>query len=159
HGELRIASDYFFTSSFDSKEMAVSGGVVFCGDAGKVDFEKSGVSGKWALCLDDGTELRKLRAPAKTAGAIGRIRAAGPADSGDPYEKRFARDLERLHHGFVSPRKTSSKDEAEPEVKEKRDEVYPALMMGSGALSRLLAAAGAPPAGPAAGTDLGLDLS
>ena len=159
HGELRFGSDYLFTSTFDCKELSASGGVVFCGDAGKAEFEKAGVSGKWALCLDDGTELRKVRPAAKSAGAIGVIFAAGPGYSGDPYEKRFAKDLERLRHGFVSPRKSAGKDEAEPEAKERRDEVYPALMMGSGALSRLFAAAGTPPAGPASGTDLGLVLS
>jgi hypothetical protein len=105
HGTLHFGGDYLFTSTFDCKELTASGGVVFCGDAAKADFEKSGVSGKWALCLDDGTELRKLRAPAKGAGAIGVILAAGPAYSGDPYEKRFAKELDRQRRGYVSPRK------------------------------------------------------
>jgi hypothetical protein len=160
-GELRFGSDYFFTSSFDIKELSATGGVVFCGDGGTADFGKSGVSGKWALCLDDGTELRKLRAPAHQAGAIGVILAPGPGYTGESYEKRFAKDLAGQRRGSVFPRRRGAGEEAGKEEKkdDRKSDVIPTLMVGSGALSRLLRAAGVPAGGPAVGTDLGLELS
>ena len=153
-GELRFGDDYFFTSSFDCKELAASGSVVFCGDASKADFEKCGVSGKWALVVDDGTELRKMRAPGKRAGAVGVILAA--AAGSEPYEKRYGKDLESLRRGHLAPRRTPAKGE---EDSDKSDPVYPVVLLERPALTRLFSAAGAPAEGPAAGTDLGLVLT
>ena len=152
-GELRFGDDYFFTSSFDCKDLAASGGVVFCGEASKADFEKHDVTGKWALVVDDGTELRKMRAPGKRAGAIGVILAA--ASGSEPYEKRYAKDLESLRHGHLAPKRAPAKSDED----EKSDPVYPVLLLERPALVRLFSAAGVPAEGPAVGTDLGLTLS
>ncbi len=177
-GELHFGSDYFLASI---KELSASGEVVFCGDGGKADFAKAEVSGKWALCFDDGTEMRKLRAPAHLAGAIGVILAPGPGYSGEPYEKRFARDVERLRRGSFSPlrrEKPAASAERSPDRAEAvngpievklvnaplpggaskrdpaKDDVFPEVMLGSGAVSGLLGAAGAPEVGTALGVTL-----
>jgi len=152
-GDLRFGTDYYFASSFDIKELAASGGVVFCGDAGAAAFDKAPVAGKWALCFDDGTELRKLRAPAHQAGAIGVLMGPGPAYSGEPYEKRFAKDLERQRRGSVFPKKKPAAGEEAKE--EKKDDTVPMVAVSSAVVSRLLAAKPA----PAAGTDLGVVVS
>ncbi len=149
HGELRFGTDYYFASAFDIKELSASGGVVFCGNAGAPAFDKAGVAGKWALCFDDGTELRKLRAPAHQAGAVGVLLAPGPAYSGEPYEKRFAKDLERQRRGSVFPkRRPAAGEEAKDD---KKDDTYPTVAISSAALAKMLASAA-----PAAGADLGV---
>jgi len=159
--EMRYGTDYFLTSTFDLKDLSTSGGVVFCGAAGTVDFAKSGVSGKWALCHDDGAEIRKLRGPAQQAGAIGLICAPGPSYSGEPYEKRFAKDLERQRRGSVFPRRRAAEGEPGNETRknEPRDDQIPALMMSGGAAARIVGPAGVPPGIPAPGTDLGGTLT
>jgi hypothetical protein len=153
-GELRFGDDYFFTSTFDSKDLTASGGVVFCGDASKADLEKCGVSGKWALVVDDGTELRKMRAPGKRAGAVGVLLAA--AAGSEPYEKRYAKDLENLRRGHLAPKRAPAKGD---EDSDKSDPVYPVLLLERPALARLFSAAGVLAEGPAVGTDLGLVLT
>ena len=156
-GRLRFGDDYFFTSSFDSKELTATGGVVFCGDASKADLEKHGVSGKWALCIDDGTELRKMRTPGKRAGAIGVLLAAAPG--AEAYGKRYAKDLESLRRGHISPKKSPAPGRGGSESEEKPDPVYPVLLLERPALQRLFAAAGMTMDGPPVGTDLGITLT
>lgn len=154
-GELRFAEDYFFflPSVFDCQALQVSGPVVFCGDGGRADFGQIDVQGKWALCFDDGTDVRKLRGPVRQAGALGVIVAPGPAYSGEPYARRFAKDAARQRRGFPTSGRGSGDSD------EDRDTPFPQLLLERSAVEDLLAAAGAGPEGPAVGTDLGLSLS
>ena len=157
HGELRFGSDYYLASTFDLRELAADGGVVFCGPAGKAEFEKAGASGKWALCIDDGTESRKMRAPAHQAGAIGVLLAEGQGYAGEPYDKRFGKDLERLRRGSVYPKKKASGEDEGRETK--KDDSIPIVLLAKGALAECLEAAGFASALPAVGTDLGLQVT
>lgn len=163
-GTLRFGDDYFFTSSFDTKELAVSGSVVYCGEASKADLEKCGASGKWALCLDDGIELRKMRAPGRRAGALGVILAAAP--NSEPFAKRHAKDLESLRRGHTAPKRAPAKEtparagsEGGSDPEERGEAVYPILLLERPAFTRLVAAAGLQSEGLAAGTDLGMTLT
>jgi hypothetical protein len=151
-GELHLGADYVLLSASDSKPIETSGSVVFCGEGGKADFAKAGVSGKWALCFDDGTDMRKLRGPAREAGAIGVILTPGPGYAGEAYEQRFAKDLESLRRGFnPSRRRRQDPEEASSPL--------PQMLMTGRAAAELLAATGAGPQGPPIGTDLGLTLT
>ncbi|MFN0007070.1 MAG: M28 family metallopeptidase [Planctomycetota bacterium] len=152
-GELRFAEDYFLRSTSDCKPLQVSGPVVFCGEGGKADLGQLGVTGKWALCWDDGTDANKLRGRARQAGAIGLLLAPGPAYSGEPYARRFAKAVENQRRGiYRSGRRSRDEDE-------EKDGPYPLLLLEKGAVESLAAAAGTALGTLAPGTDLGLTLS
>lgn len=152
-GELRFTEDYFLRTTSECKALSVSGQVVFCGEGGKADLGRLGVTGKWAMCFDDGTDLIKLRGRARQAGALGVIVAPGPAYVGEPYAKRFAKETERQRKGIYRSGRRSRDADEEPETP------FPQLLLGRGALESLLAAVGSAPEGPAAGTDLGMTLT
>jgi len=167
-GTLNFGDDYFFTSSFDTKDLSVAGGVVYCGEASKADLEKLGVGGKWALCLDDGMELRKLRAPARRAGAVGVMLAAAPGS--EPFAKRHAKDLDSLRKGHTSPKRAPPKESTGKEStgkestgredpEERGEAVFPILLLERPAFARLVAAASAKADAPPVGTDLGITLT
>ena len=151
--ELRFAEDYYLPALIDCKALEVAGPVVFCGNGGEAKFAELQLSGKWALCLDDGTDVRKLSRPARQAGAIGVILAPGPAYQGESYSRRFAKDAARQRRGFSNNGRGSGDGE------EDHEKVFPQLLLTRNAVEDLLAAAGAGPAGPAVGTDLGLAFS
>jgi hypothetical protein len=151
-GSLRFGEDYFFPSTIDCRPLEVSGPVVFCGDGGQANFGKLGVQGKWALCTDDGTEVRKLRGPARQAGALGVIVAPGATYAGEPYERRFAKELARQRRGFGTGGSTLRRGD------EDGDAPFPQVWMSGRSVADLLAAAGTGTGAPAAGTDLGIVL-
>jgi hypothetical protein len=155
-GVLHYAEDYFLPSVFDCKPLEVSGSVVFCGDGAGADLAKKDLKGKWALCFDDGTDVRKLRGPAKLAGAVGVILAPGPAYALEPYDRRFAKDAARQRRGFATSGRGPNRGEGE---ETEGEAPFPQVLMGARAVQELLAAAGVAPAGPAVGTDLGIVLS
>jgi len=152
-GELRFAEDYFLRSTSDCKPLQVSGPVVFCGDGGKAELGQLGVQGKWALCLDDGTDLNKLRGRARQAGAIGLVVGPGPAYSGEPFARRFAKAAETQRRGiYRSGRRSRDADE-------EKDTPFPLLLLEKAAVESVAAVAGAALEALPAGTDLGLTLS
>ena len=142
--ELRYGRDYFLPSISDIAEVSTSAGVVFCGAGETEDFEHAQPNGRWAVCVDSSTDIRKVRRRAKDAKAIGLIVVPGPAYSGEPYAARFGEDLGYQRRGSVSYPSPSS---------EKEREQFPAIRISADAAAKCFASlyAGAL---PALGTDL-----
>jgi len=91
--QLEFGKDYFFASD-SLYETRVEGPVVYCGDGEWDDFKELDLSGRWALCVENGPAHRRegIRAVrARKVGAIGLLVIPGPAYEGDPYPVRFAR--------------------------------------------------------------------
>ena len=134
-GLLRYGTDYFLPSLFDCRTMEARGGVVFCGTGSPEDFEGLALEGRWALCFDVGTDARRLREPARKAGAVGVLLAPGPGYQGEPYPKRYAADLARQRRGGAA-------FPADARNRSPERQPYPTVLLDGEVLARLLAAAG-----------------
>lgn len=70
---LKYGADYIFTKACEPEALHISGGLIFCGEGGRNDFD--GVSGNWAVCDYKDQNIFKLRGRARHAGALGLVLA------------------------------------------------------------------------------------
>jgi hypothetical protein len=141
HVALRFGRDYVLNSKYDIDECATTAELVFCGNGSEADFEHAKPEGRWALCFDSGTELRKLNRAAKSAKAAGLIVAPGPSGASTAWSDHFADALDEQRDPPVSY----------PAAHEKQRVVFPHMCWTRAAVEHLLEDAhlstnGAPPA-------------
>ncbi|MFM7282110.1 MAG: M28 family metallopeptidase, partial [Planctomycetia bacterium] len=96
---LALGKDYWLGRGATRLDAPSEGGLVFGADGSKEALEKVNVEGQWVLVLDSGKDLREARRSLGRSGARGLLVIPAADYKGDPYDKRFAADLETMAKG------------------------------------------------------------
>jgi hypothetical protein len=92
--EWKLGVD-FFLQARGLKAADLEGEVVFCGSGRRSDVPKN-VTGKWALCFDEGKTVGDVEKALTEAGAIGVLMTPAPNYDKKPYSERFANEVRIL---------------------------------------------------------------
>ncbi len=146
--DFSFGSEYAFHSS-GITTATTAGNVVYCGDSDEAKLASLDLSGKWALCEDNGMSGKDRRTAVKKAGAVGVLLAPGSKTSEDKMASRIKEYLS----GAKRPGVQFPGNRAE-----ERD-LFPYVIVSGPAVARVLQLAGpadSANARPAVGTDLGV---
>ncbi len=110
--DLTLGVDYYIKAPA-SAAFEGSANVVFCGSSREKDMPKD-LSGKWALCFDEGKVVSDRIKSLSEAGALGVLMAPAPGYSDKPYAERFGEELRRLRAADVSWPRDEARDKSAP---------------------------------------------
>ena len=143
-----LGQDYHLPTSSDIVTLVRSGGLVYCGQGERTDFEAVDARGKYALCLTSDMPSRRRARYAENDGALGVLLIPDPAGEADPAAVECQRTMEFAWKGLPAFRPDAAGEE--PDVGQ--------LFLSLAATRQLFETAGLARALPALGTDLRLDV-
>jgi hypothetical protein len=98
---LNFGEDYYFDRTSELANHTILGDVVSIGAGSSKDFEATDVQGKWVLCYQTGSSMRRVVKRAQAAEALGLIITPDAEYSGKPYKKAYTNTTRRLGRGSV----------------------------------------------------------